>query len=146
MSTINKAIIVGKLSGAPQTKLLPSGATVTTFSIPTSEGWKDKATGEKKEITEWHRIVAYRKLGEICGEYLNKGSLVYVEGKIQTRSWVDSNDIKISTTEIIASKMEMLGPAKSTPEPDVSFDFGFNKADVFSKTATKSSDVGPEYF
>ena len=108
MAGINKAIIVGRLGKDPEMRYMPDGTAVANFSVATSEDWKDKATGEKKERTEWHRIVAFRKLGEICGEYLAKGKLVYIEGRIQTRAWDDKDGVKRNTTEIIASNMQML--------------------------------------
>ncbi len=110
MAGINKAIIVGRLGKDPEMRYMPDGTAVANFSIATSEDWKDKATGEKKERTEWHRIVAFRKLGEMCGEYLSKGKQVYIEGRIQTRSWDDKDGNKRYTTEIVASDMQMLGP------------------------------------
>jgi len=109
MSGINKCIIVGRLGKDPEMRYLPDGTAVASFSVATSESWKDKATGEKKERTEWHRIVAFRKLGEICGEYLSKGKLVYIEGRLQTRDWEDKDGNKRYTTEIVASSMQMLG-------------------------------------
>jgi len=89
MAGINKVIIVGHLGKDPEVRYTPSGSAVANFSVATSETWKDKTTGEKKERTEWHRIVAWDKLGEICGEYLSKGRQVYVEGRLQTRSYDD---------------------------------------------------------
>ena len=92
-----------------EVRYTPSGAAVANFSIATSEEWKDKDTGEKKERTEWHRIVAWRRLGELCGEYLSKGRQVYIEGRIQTRSWDDQNGNKKYMTEIIATDVQFLG-------------------------------------
>ncbi|MDP7354824.1 MAG: single-stranded DNA-binding protein [Desulfobacterales bacterium] len=109
MAGINKVILVGRLGRDPEVRYTPDGTAVATFSIATSEEWKDKGTGEKKERTEWHRIVAWRRLGEICGEYLSKGRQVYIEGSIQNRDWEDKEGIKRNTTEIVASKMQMLG-------------------------------------
>ncbi|OPX36895.1 MAG: single-stranded DNA-binding protein [Desulfobacteraceae bacterium 4484_190.1] len=109
MSGINKVILVGRLGKDPEIRYTPAGAAVANFTIATSEEWKDKSTGEKQEKTEWHRIVAWRRLGEICGEYLHKGSQVYIEGKIQTRAWDDRDGNKRYTTEIIAQNMQMLG-------------------------------------
>lgn len=109
MAGINKAILVGRLGSDPEVRYTPSGVAVANFSIATSEEWKDKDTGEKKERTEWHRIVAWSKLGEICGEYLSKGRQVYVEGRIQTRSWEDRDGNKRYTTEIVASDVQFLG-------------------------------------
>ena len=108
MAGINKAIIVGRLGKDPEVKYTPDGTAVANFSIATSEEWKDKETGEKKERTEWHRIVAWRRLGEICGEYLKKGKEVYIEGKLQTRQWEKDGATRY-TTEIVADKMQMLG-------------------------------------
>jgi single-strand DNA-binding protein len=109
MAGINKAILVGRLGSDPEVRYTPSGDAVANFSIATSEEWKDKDSGEKKERTEWHRIVAWRRLGEICGEYLSKGRQVYVEGRIQTRSWDDKNGVKRYTTEIVATDVQFLG-------------------------------------
>lgn len=109
MSGINKAILIGRLGSDPEVRYTPSGDAVANFSIATSEEWKDKTSGEKKERTEWHRIVAWRRLGEICGEYLSKGRQVYIEGRIQTRSWDDKNGVKRYTTEIVATDVQFLG-------------------------------------
>ena len=109
MAGINKVILIGNLGSDPEVRYTPSGAAVANFSIATSEEWKDKDSGEKRERTEWHRIVAWRTLGEICGEYLSKGRQVYIEGKLQTRSWEDRDGNKRYTTEIVASQMQMLG-------------------------------------
>lgn len=108
MAGINKVILVGRLGKDPEMKYFPNGDAVCNFSIATSETWKDKNSGEQKEKTEWHNIVTYRKLAEICGKYLAKGSQVYIEGKLQTRSW-EKDGVTRYTTEIIASEMQMLG-------------------------------------
>ncbi len=108
MAGINKAILVGRLGRDPEVRYTPDGRAVSSFSIATSDEWKDKETGEKKERTEWHRIVAFGKLGEICGEYLSKGRQVYVEGKLQTRSW-EKDGVTRYTTEIIATDVQFLG-------------------------------------
>jgi single-strand DNA-binding protein len=131
MSGVNKVILIGRLGQDPEVKYTPSGDAVANFSMATSEEWKDKQSGEKREQTEWHRIVAWRKLGEVCGEYLKKGRQVYIEGKLQTRSWEDKEGVKRYTTEIVASSVQFLGdkgegggrqeqpPApKSAPEQD----------------------------
>ena len=109
MAGVNKVILVGNLGKDPEVRYTPSGVAVANFTIATSEEWKDKNTGEKQGRTEWHRVVAWRRLGEICGEYLRKGSQVYVEGKLQTRAWEDRDGSKRYTTEIVASTMQMLG-------------------------------------
>jgi single-strand DNA-binding protein len=109
MAGINKAILIGRLGSDPEVRYTPSGVAVANFNIATSEEWKDKDTGDKKERTEWHRIVAWSKLGEICGEYLSKGRQVYIEGRIQTRSWEDRDGNKRYTTEIVATDVQFLG-------------------------------------
>jgi len=116
MASVNKVILVGHLGRDPESRYLPSGDAVTNFSIATSEQWKDKNTGEKKEATEWHRISAFGKLAEICGEYLKKGSQVYIEGKLQTRKWTDKDGVEKYSTEIKAEQMRMLG-GKQQSEP-----------------------------
>lgn len=105
---VNKVILIGRLGADPEIRYTPSGAEVATFRIATSESWTNKS-GEKEERTEWHRIVAWRGLAKICGEYLNKGKLVYVEGRLRTRSWEDRDGNKRTTTEIEATDMKMLG-------------------------------------
>ncbi len=111
MAGINKVILVGRLGKDPEVRYTPSGVAVANFSIATSEEWKDKDTGQKQERTEWHRIVAWRRLGEICGEYLRKGKQVYIEGRIQTKSWEDREGNTRYTTEIVAQNMQMLDSA-----------------------------------
>lgn len=105
---INKVILVGNLGQDPETKYMPSGGAVTNVSIATSETWKDKQTGQPQERTEWHRVVFFNRLAEIAGEYLKKGSKVYVEGSLRTRKWQDQGGQDRYTTEIVASEMQML--------------------------------------
>lgn len=105
---INKVILVGNLGKDPETRYMPSGGAVCNITIATSESWTDKATNEKKEKTEWHKVVFFNKLGEIAGQYLKKGSQVYVEGALRTRKW-EKDGIDHYTTEIVASDMQMLG-------------------------------------
>jgi len=110
MASVNKAIIVGFLGKDPETRYMPDGNAVCNIRVATSESWKDKNTGEKQERTEWHRIVFYRKLAEIAGQYLKKGSQVYIEGKIKTRKWQDKETGQDRySTEIEATEMTMLG-------------------------------------
>lgn len=109
MASVNKVIIVGNLGRDPETRYMPNGEAVTNIAVATTESWKDKNTGEKKELTEWHRITFYRKLAEIAGQYLKKGSQIYVEGRLQTRKWQDKEGVERYTTEIIADTMQMLG-------------------------------------
>lgn len=106
---VNKVILIGNLGNDPDTRYMPSGGAVSNFSLATSESWKDKSTGEKKERTEWHRIVTFGRLGEIAAEYLNKGSQVYIEGSLRTRKWKDREGVDRYTTEVVAGKLEMLG-------------------------------------
>ena len=108
MAAINKVILIGNLGAEPELRYTPSGTPVANFSLATHEQWTSK-DGEKGERTECHRIVAWGRLGEICGEYLHKGRQVYIEGRIQSRSWEDREGIKRYTTEIIAQTMQMLG-------------------------------------
>jgi single-strand DNA-binding protein len=105
---INKVIIVGNIGQDPEVKYMPSGGAVTNVSIATSETWKDKNTGQPQERTEWHRVVFFNRLGEIAGEYLKKGSKVYVEGSLRTRKWQAQDGTDRYTTEIVASEMQML--------------------------------------
>ena len=109
MASVNKVIVVGNLGKDPETRFMPDGKAVCNFSVATTDTWKDKATGEKKEATEWHRISTFGRLAEICGEYLKKGSQVYIEGKLRTRKWQDKEGQDRYTTEIIADAMQMLG-------------------------------------
>lgn len=112
MAGVNKAIIVGHLGNDPEIRTMPNGDPVAKISIATSEEWTDKQSGEKKQNTEWHTIIAFRKLADIIGQYLKKGSQVYVEGKIRTRKWQDQNGQDRYTTEIIADQLQMLSSSQ----------------------------------
>ena len=109
MASVNKVILVGNLGSDPEMRYLQNGDAVCNIKIATSESWKDKQTGDKKEATEWHRVVFFRQLAEIAGKYLKKGSSVYVEGKITTRKWQDKEGTDRYTTEITGNEMKMLG-------------------------------------
>lgn len=109
MASVNKVILIGNLGKDPEAKFLANGDAVTNITVATSESWKDKATGEKKESTEWHRVTFFGKLAEVAGQYLAKGSSVYLEGKLKTRKWQDKDGADRYTTEIIAHEMKMLG-------------------------------------
>ena len=109
MASVNKVIIVGNLGKDPETRYAPSGGAGTNIVVATTETWKDKASGEKREATEWHRVVFFGKLAEIAGQYLKKGSQVYLEGKLKTRKWQDKDAQDRYTTEINADEMKMLG-------------------------------------
>jgi single-strand DNA-binding protein len=106
---INKVILIGNLGQDPETRTTPGGTTVTNLRIATSESWRDKQSGEMKEQTEWHTVVCWSRLGEIAGEYLRKGSQVYIEGRLQTRKWQDKSGNDRYSTEVVASEMQMLG-------------------------------------
>ncbi len=105
---VNKVILIGNLGQDPEIRYMPNGNAVANVSVATSESWKDKNSGEMQERTEWHRVVFFRRLAEIVGEYLKKGSKVYVEGRLQTRKWQDQNGNDRYTTEIVADQMQML--------------------------------------
>ncbi|HXC41856.1 MAG TPA: single-stranded DNA-binding protein [Burkholderiales bacterium] len=109
MASVNKVIIVGNLGRDPETRYNTDGGAITNVSIATTDTWKDKASGEKQERTEWHRVVFFNRLAEIAGEYLKKGSQVYVEGALRTRKWTDKEGQERYTTEIVADRMQMLG-------------------------------------
>jgi single-strand DNA-binding protein len=109
MASVNKVIIVGNLGRDPEVRYTPNGESITNVTIATTDTWKDKATGEKKEATEWHRVVFFGKLAEIAGQYLKKGRQVYVEGALRTRKWTDKEGQERYTTEIVANEMKMLG-------------------------------------
>lgn len=109
---VNKVILVGNLGQDPEVKYMPNGGAVANITVATSESWRDKQTGEQKEITEWHRVVLWGKLAEVAGEYLRKGSQVYIEGKLQTRKWTDQQGVEKYTTEVVVNvggTMQMLG-------------------------------------
>lgn len=122
MSGVNKAILVGNLGRDPEIRHMPNGGAVANLAIATSEKWKDKSTGEQQEKTEWHRVVLFKKLAEIAGEYLKKGSKVYIEGKIQTKKWQDNEGKDRYTTEIVGRELQMLdsragGTAQASAAP-----------------------------
>ena len=117
MSGINKVIIVGRLGNEPELRTMPNGEAVANISVATSEVWTDKNTGERRETTEWHRIVFYRRQAEVVGEYLHKGSQVYVEGRLKTRKWQDQNGQDRYTTEIQGDVMQMLGDRNTNSPP-----------------------------
>lgn len=125
MASVNKVIILGNVGRDPETRYAADGGAITNVSIATSEQWKDKASGEKKDKTEWHRVVFFQRLAEIAGEYLKKGASCYIEGKLTTRKWTDKDGIEKYTTEIHADRLQLLGgkpdserttqPAKKDP-------------------------------
>ena len=115
MASVNKVIIVGNLGRDPETRYMPSGEAVTNVTIATTDSWKDKQSGEKKESTEWHKVVFFRRLAEIAGQYLKKGSQVYIEGRLQTRKY-QKDGVDHYTTEIVADSMQMLGSRQNSGE------------------------------
>ena len=125
---VNKVILIGNLGRDPEIRYMPNGQAVANITIATSESWKDKNTGEQQEKTEWHRVVFFRRLAEIAGEYLKKGSKVYIEGKLQTRKWQDNQGQDRYTTEILANEMQMLDSrgAGNNYSNDMSQDMGYS--------------------
>ena len=130
--SVNKVILIGRLGKDPETRYMTSGEAVTNCTLATSENWKDKS-GEKQERTEWHNLVFYRRLAEIAGEYLKKGSQIFVEGKIQTRKWQDKEGKDRYTTEIVVNEMQMLGGKSG----------GSSSFEVVDKPAASSSASKP---
>ena len=130
---VNKVILIGNLGADPEVRYTPDGVPVANFSLATSESWNDRTSGEKQERTEWHRLVLWRKLAEIAGQYLKKGSKIYVEGKLQTRSWDDQSGQKRYATEVVVNDMQMLdsrndgsggGAASRDPGPATQPEYG----------------------
>ena len=117
MASLNKVLLIGNLGADPDTRYTTSGDAVTNIRLATTDSWKDKSTGENRDQTEWHRVVFYRRLAEIAGQYLKKGSQVYIEGRIRTRKWQDKDGQERYTTEIEATEMKMLGRREGQGEP-----------------------------
>lgn len=150
MAGINKVIIVGNLGNDPEMRTMPNGEAVANISVATSESWTDKNTGERREVTEWHRIVFYRRQAEVAGQYLRKGSQVYVEGRLKTRKWQDQNGQDRYTTEIQGDVLQMLGGrnqggdfggnqsgwGNSAPAPQQSYNQG-NSGYGYDQTASR---------
>lgn len=124
MASVNKVILLGTLGKDPDIRYLPDGGAVANISLATNSQWKDKNTGEKRQETEWHRVVIYGRLAEVAGEYCKKGGSVYLEGKLKTRKWQDQSGVDKYTTEIIADTMQLLGGKRET---DGSVDGGFSQ-------------------
>jgi single-strand DNA-binding protein len=137
MSSVNKVILIGNLGRDPETRYLPDGGAITNISIATTSTWKDKS-GEKQEATEWHRICFFGKLAEIAGEYLKKGSQVYIEGALRTRKWTDKDGNDKYTTEIICQSMQMLG---SKPQSEHST--GSTRTDDYAKASSGNAQTKP---
>lgn len=109
MASVNKVIVLGNLGTDPEVRYMPSGGAVVNLSIATTSQWKDKSSGERREKTEWHRVVLYNRLAEVAGEYLRKGRSVYIEGRLETRKWQDKDGTDRYSTEIIGDQMQMIG-------------------------------------
>ena len=139
MASINKVIIVGHLGRDPENRYLPSGEQVTSISVATTENWTDKQSGEKKSLTEWHRISFFGKLAEIAGQYLKKGSLVYVEGKLRTQKYTDRDGVERYQTNIIASTMQMLGSKQDNGNGGQSGNNGRNSYSDAKQTGRRSA-------
>ena len=123
MASVIKAILIGNLGKDPETRYMPNGDAVTNITVATTESWKDK-NGEKQEKTEWHRVTLYRRLAEVAGEYLHKGSSVYIEGKLETKKWTDKQGVERYSTDIIASDLKMLGSKPSGDREEKKFEGG----------------------
>lgn len=117
MSSVNRVILIGNLGAAPESRAFADGSAVCNFSLATTDKWRDKETGDMKEATEWHRIVLYRRLAEVASQYLQKGSQIYISGRLRTRKWTDKTGVERTTTEIEADEMKMLG--KNTDKPSM---------------------------
>lgn len=137
--SVNKVIIIGNLGADPEVRFMPNGNPVATISVATSETWRDKQSGDQQERTEWHRIVMFNKLAEIVGEYLKKGSKVFIEGKLRTRKWQDKNGQDRYTTEIVADEMQMLDSRGGAGQGDYQPSQQAPKASK-PETATESFD------
>ena len=137
MASVNKVILIGNLGADPESRYMSNGDAVCNVRLATTESWKDKSTGEKREQTEWHRVVFYRKLAEIAGQYLRKGSQVYIEGRIRTRKWTDKEGQERYTTEIEATDMTMLGKREGLGSPGPGEPPGDSPASAAKKPVAK---------
>ena len=136
MSSINKVMLIGNLGADPELRQIPSGGSVCNLRVATTEKWMDKVSGEPKEATEWHRVVLFRRLGEIASEYLRKGSAVFIEGRLRTRKWQDREGKDRYTTEIEATEMQMVGSRASAPQE--ARDQGLNLSDASNRTEAEA--------
>ena len=142
---VNKVILVGNCGQDPETRVIPStGASVTNLSVATSESWKDKVTGDQQERTEWHRVVFFNRLAEIAGEYVRKGSKLYIEGSLRTRKWQGQDGQDRYTTEIVGSEMQMLDSRGSSPSGEFSGSNDQIKNDEFSNQSSSESSSGSQ--
>ena len=142
---VNKVILVGNCGQDPETRVIPStGASVTNLSVATSESWKDKVTGDQQERTEWHRVVFFNRLAEIAGEYVRKGSKLYIEGSLRTRKWQGQDGQDRYTTEIVGSEMQMLDSRGSSPSGEFSGSNNQIKNNEFSNQSSSESSSGSQ--
>ena len=144
MASVNKVILIGNLGRDPETRYMPEGGAITNITIATSHQWKDKTTGDKKEETEWHRVAFFGRLAEIAGEYLKKGSPVYVEGRLRTRKWTDKEGQERYTTEIVADEMKMLGSRGDRGDKSESAGGSASSKDSAPREATASRAAEPK--
>ncbi|AGS06953.1 single-stranded DNA-binding protein [Candidatus Profftella armatura] len=144
MASVNKVIIIGNLGRDPETRYMSNGDAVTNVSIATTENWRDKNSGEKRELTEWHRITFYRKLAQIVKQYLKKGSQIYIEGRLQTRKWTNKEGVEKYITEVIADNMQMLGSRKNTNEKNISNNLENNFFNIMSARKNYTSNTNNE--
>ena len=145
MASVNKVILVGNLGRDPETRYNPEGGAICNISVATTETWKDKASGEKQERTEWHRVVFFNRLAEIAGEYLKKGSQVYVEGSLRTRKWQDKEGQERTTTEIVADRMQMLGSRQGMGDAGAREKMGESKEPVTAGEAKGAKKPGGKF-
>ena len=138
MASVNKVLIIGNLGKDPETRFMSNGDAVTNITVATTDSWKDKE-GNKQEKTEWHRVTFYRKLAEIVGEYLKKGSAVYIEGRLETRKWQDAQGVDRYSTDIIANDMKMLGSKQGNSEQSESFENNPSTANDRSKARSSNA-------
>lgn len=141
---VNKVILIGNCGQDPDTKFMPSGGAVTNISVATSETWKDKQTGQPQERTEWHRVVFFNRLAEIAGEYLRKGSKVYIEGSLRTRKWQDQSGQDRYTTEIVASEMQMLDGRGDSSGQDMGMGGGYAPQQNYVPAAPQAPQMAPQ--
>ncbi|MDR3352698.1 MAG: single-stranded DNA-binding protein [Zoogloeaceae bacterium] len=144
MASVNKVILIGNLGADPETRYSASGDAICNIRLATTDSWKDKQTGERREITEWHRVVFYRKLAEIAGQYLKKGSQVYIEGRIKTRKWQDKDGNDRYSTDIEATEMTMLGKREGQGEPTGGSNRGSGSGGSGSSSGTNAPPA-PDY-
>ena len=143
MASVNKVILVGNLGKDPESRYMPNGDAVVNITVATTDNWKDKTTGDKKEQTEWHRVVFFRKLAEIAGQYLKKGSQVYIEGSLKTRKWQDKEGQDRYTTEIVADSMQMLGSRQGMSDAPPRESSGYSGGGNNSNAGGRSAPAQP---